>query len=261
MLSKQYALKKYASKITLQLLVLSSLFISLSGCMGESLCNEYSALSTQDQNNDEVIDYSVHVIGDSILAYHQISCKSVGHRLGLSINDKVLIKPVTGAKMREISQQYIPPKTNTDYELIIIDGGINDLIADENPGTPEETACNCNGLLNHNACLQEIDEITQQMDNIIDEVQATSSATVALLTYYPPEDDQSFIGACFPYVNQLNERYRQLANLDSRVEIIDTYGAGLPIIQKTSPLGADNYHPTYDGSEQLALLIQQQLGL
>jgi len=252
---------QYAPKITLQLLVLSSLLIGLSGCIGESLCNEYNALPTYDQNNDDSTDYNVQVIGDSILAYHKITCTSVGHRLGLDINEKVLIKPITGAKIREISQQYIPPKSNTDYALIIIDGGVNDLIADENPGAPEEVACNCNGLLNHNACLQEIDDITLQMGNIIDEVQTTSSATVALIAYYPPEDDQSFVGACFPYIDQLNERYRQLANLDVNVEFIETYGAGFPIIQKTSPLGKDNYHPTANGSEQLAFLIQQQLEL
>lgn len=252
---------QYAPKTTLQLLVISTLLINLSGCFGESLCNEYNALPTYDQNNDDTEDYSIQVIGDSILAYHEISCKSVGHRLGLSINEPVLINPTTGAKIREISDQYLPPILDTDYELIIIDGGVNDLIADENPGAPEEIACNCNGLLNHNACLQEVEDITQQMNNIIDEVQTTSSATVALIAYYPPEDDQSFVGACFPYIDELNERYRQLANLDSNVELIDTYGAGFPIIQKISPLGKDNYHPTPDGSEQLALLIQQQLEL
>ncbi|OUR90577.1 hypothetical protein A9Q81_19020 [Gammaproteobacteria bacterium 42_54_T18] len=251
----------HTPKITLQLIVASILLTCLSGCFGESLCIEYNALPTYDQNNDEAIDYNIQVIGDSILAYHEITCKSVGHHLGLNINEQVLIKPITGARLREINEQYVPPKPNTDYELIIIDGGVNDLIADENPGTPEDIACNCNGTLNHDACLQEVDDITQQMGNIIDEVQATSSATVALIAYYPPEDDQSFVGACFPYIDQLNERYRQLANLDSRVEIIETYGAGFPIIQKTSPLGKDNYHPTPDGSEQLAFLIQQQLEL
>ena len=252
---------QYAPKITLQLLILSTLLISLSGCIGESRCNEYSELPTYDQDNDGSGDYNVHVIGDSILAYYDLTCESVGHRLGFKINEKVLVRPITGARIREISEQYIPPKSNTDYELVIIDGGVNDLIADENPGAPEEIACNCNGLLNHNACLQEIDDITLQMGNIIDEVQTTSSATVALIAYYPPEDDQSFVGACFPYIDQLNERYRQLANLDSKVELVETYGAGFPIIQKVSPFGKDNYHPTANGSEQLALLIQQQLEL
>ena len=251
----------YALKKTLQLLIISILLTSLSGCFGESLCDEYNALPTYDQNNDDSTDYSIQVIGDSILAYHEITCKSVGHRLGLNINEQVLIKPITGAKLREIGKQYLPPKPNTDYELVIIDGGVNDLIADENPGTPDEIACNCNGDLNHNACLQEVDDITQQMGNIIDDIQTTSSATVALVAYYPPENDQSFVGACFPYIDQLNERYRQLANLDTKIELIETYGAGFPIIQKTSPLGKDNYHPTPNGSEQLAFLIQQQLEL
>lgn len=244
---------------TFPIILFSSLI--LSGCVGESLCNEYKALPTMDQNNDEIIDYNVQVIGDSILAYHGITCKSVGHRLGLNIEEQVLVHPVTGAKMSEIYQQYLSPAENTDYHTVIVNGGINDLIADKKPDNPEESACNCNGDANHDACLQEIDDITAKMSDIIDKVQSTSSATVALVGYYPPEDDESFIGACFPYADELNIHYQELADLDPNVQFVETYGVGFPVIQKTSPLGEDNYHPTPDGSSQLALLIKQQLEL
>ena len=109
--------------------------------------------------------------------------------------------------------------------------------------------------------LKEVEDVTYRMNALIDTVQSTSSATVALLAYYPPENEQSFIGACFPYVDQLNENFRDMADLDPGVQVLETYGAGIPIIQKASPLGRDNYHPTPNGSEQMSFLIQSQLNL
>ncbi len=132
---------------------------------------------------------------------------------------------------------------------------------EEIPGAPEDIPCNCNGDFNHDACMLEIEDITLQMNGIIDDVQATSSAMVALLAYYPPEDDESFVGACFHYIDQLNERYRQLASLNANVKFVETYGADFPVIQKISLLGKDNYHPTDDGSSQLTSILQPQLGL
>lgn len=237
--------------------------VSLSGCFGESLCDTYQTQPKLDRNDDGVTDYRVQVIGDSILAYHDILCKSVGHRLGMDIGEQVLTNPKTGALVNEIHSQYIPPpEDGPDYEYIIVDGGINDLIANEKPEASEEVACDCNSAqLNHEACLQEVEDVTYRMNALIDTVQSTSSATVALLAYYPPENEQSFIGACFPYVDQLNENFREMADLDPGVQVLETYGAGIPIIQKASPLGKDNYHPTPNGSEQMSFLIQTQLNL
>jgi len=244
-------------KIALVLLIV----FTLSGCIGEGLCEDYNVLPVYDMDGNGENNYRIQVIGDSILAYHKFSCKSVGHRLGLNINGRVLIRPVTGAKIREIRSQYRPSTQSTDYEIIIVNGGLNDLIADKNPGAPEDIACNCNGDFNHDACMLEIDDITLQMNGIIDDVQATSSAMVALLAYYPPEDEESFVGACFHYIDQLNERYRQLASLDANVKFVETYGVNFPVIQKISQFGKDNYHPTDDGSSQLTSILQPQLGL
>ncbi|OUS29777.1 hypothetical protein A9Q99_08080 [Gammaproteobacteria bacterium 45_16_T64] len=233
--------------------------IGLTGCVGESICDDYKAIPASEHDNT---DLNIQVIGDSILAYHGINCKSVGHRIGLEIQESVRINPATGAKIREIYEQYAPPPLEgPDYGYVVINGGLNDLIANSKPGAPEETACDCNGILNHDACLQEIVDINEEMLNIINRVQSSSNATIALMSYYPPLDDNSFIGACFPYVDQLNESYRTIANADESVEYVETYGIGVPLIQTISPFGGDNYHPDPDGSEQMSFFIRQQLDL
>ncbi len=65
---------------------------------------------------------------------------------------------------------------------------------EEIPGAPEDIPCNCNGDFNHDACMLEIEDITLQMNGIIDDVQATSSAMVALLAYYPVIQKISLLG-------------------------------------------------------------------
>lgn len=249
-------------KYQYQGLLLVAVTIGLTGCMGESLCEDYKAIPVRDVDGNGEEDYRVQVIGDSILAYHGINCKSVGHRLGFEINEPVLISPVTGAQIREIKTQYqAPPEHGPDYDYVVLDGGLNDLIANSNPGSPDATPCDCNGLLDHEACIEEVEDIRDNMEDIISTIQSTSSATIALLSYYPPSEENSFIGACFPYVDQLNERYRDIADQDDSVAFIETYGFGVPVIQTVSPLGEDNYHPDPEGSAQISFFIQQQLDL
>jgi len=246
-------------KAKMMLLITS---VSLTGCMGDSLCGEYNEIATLDRNENKIADYRFQVIGDSILNYHDITCKSVGHRLGLKVGEQILNKPITGAKVHEIHQQYIPPtEGEPDYDYIIANGGLNDLIADTKVGAPEETACDCNGTADHDACILEIEDISQRMSNVIDTIHSTSDATIALMAYYPAEATNSFIGECFPYIEELNNSYRKIADNDQKVQIIETYGSGHPTIQKVSPFGRDNYHPTPDGSEQMAAQIEFQLGL
>ncbi len=235
---------------------------SLTGCIADSLCDEYNTIPLPDRNENEIADYRFQVIGDSILNYHNITCKSVGHRLGLKLDDKVLNNPIIGAKVHEIHQQYIPPaEGEPDYEYIIANGGLNDLVANEKVGSPEEIPCDCNGTVDHEACLLEVEDITLRMNDVIGTIHSTSDATIALMAYYPAEVTNSFIGECFPYVEQLNDSYRQLADNNAKVTFIETYGAGHPIIQKVNQFGKDNYHPTTVGSEQMATQIKFQLDL
>ncbi|MDX1695464.1 MAG: SGNH/GDSL hydrolase family protein [Ketobacteraceae bacterium] len=244
-------------------LVTLPICLALSGCFwGSSLCEEYDQIPTLDRNLDGEADYRYQVIGDSILAYHNIACKSVGHHIGFDVNDRVLSKAATGAKLFEIRQQYIPPVDElTDYEYVIVNGGLNDIIANKPVEGSDLPACDCNGSVNHEACLAKIDELKQGMADVIDDIQATSDTNIALVTYYPAESNDSFIGACFPYVERLNNSYRDLADQDDRVFAIETYGAGQEVIQKVNVLGRDKYHPTPSGSQQIAWQLVEQLGL
>ena len=168
-------MKSVVSVINYALLIIA--VISLSGCGGESLCDTYRALPKLDQNDDGVTDYRIQVIGDSILAYHGILCRSVGHHIGLDIGEQVLTNPRTGALVSGIHAQYIPPPENgPDYEYVIVDGGINDLMANNKPEVTEEVGCDCDSENpNHEACLQEVDDVTDRMNAVIDTVQATST--------------------------------------------------------------------------------------
>ncbi|MCG8668246.1 MAG: GDSL-type esterase/lipase family protein [Pseudomonadales bacterium] len=241
-----------------------ALFISfgLAGCNGDSLCDSYELIPERDQNLDGEVDYEYQVIGDSILAYHNITCKSVGHQIGLATDERVLTRATTGAKVHEIEEQFQAAiDSESDYEYIFINGGLNDLIAREKVGAPEATPCDCNGDTNHDACVQEVADILSRMNGLIDNVREHSNAEIALVAYYPAETLDSFIGECFPYVEQLNGEYRALAEQHDDIHFVETYGAGLPVIQKVSPFGQDNYHPAPNGSAQIAQQVIEQLDL
>ena len=80
----------------------------LSGCIGEGLCESYREIPEPDRNEDGKADYRYQVIGDSILAYNQFSCMSVGHYLGFNVNDRVQTRAITGAmlQLREITKYF-----------------------------------------------------------------------------------------------------------------------------------------------------------
>ena len=243
--------------------VISFLFAAmLTGCIGEIKCEDYKALTALDRDHDGKTDYRFHFIGDSILAYNNLSCQSVGHGVGFEIDEQVLPKAVIGAKVHEIQEQFVEPKNSeTDYDYVIVNGGLNDLIASEKVGDPEAVPCDCNGMLNHDACLQEIEDVTQRMRSLIDSIQEKSDAHITLVGYYPAEKRKSFIGQCFPYVDLMNASYQEMADLDEYVSFIQTYGNDQPTVNKVSQYGYDNYHPTPKGSNIMAHLIIEHFEL
>ena len=247
---------------TLTKLVAFTLYLFLTGCWGASLCDDYDQVPALDRNLDGEEDFLYQVIGDSILAYHHIACSSVGHHFSFEMNHRMTSKALTGARLREIREQYEPPvDPQADYEYIIVNGGLNDIIADEVVEGSDIPPCDCNGVVNHDACVAKIDELQQDMAAMIEHIHQTSTANIALVTYYPAETDDSFIGACFPYVERLNNSYRWLAEQDDRVFAIETYGADQDVIQKVNVFGRDNYHPAPGGSQQIANQLVEQLGL
>ncbi len=243
-------------------LVAFTLYLFLTGCWGESLCDAYHQIPALDRNLDGEEDYLYQVIGDSILAYHQINCKSVGHHFGFEMNQRAQTYALTGAKLHEIAEQYQPPADpESDYDYVIINGGLNDILAGSPVAGSDTAPCDCNGAVNHDACVAKIAELQQDMAVLIENIHQTSTANVALVTYYPAETTDSFIGACFPYVERLNDAYRWLAQQDDRVSVIETYGADQDVIQKVNVFGRDNYHPAPGGSQQIAGQLVEQLGL
>lgn len=239
------------------------LLVSLAGCYANNRCPEYNEIPLGDINGNGVSDYRYQIIGDSILAYNEIICSSVGHHIGHDTNERVLTRATTGAKVHEIEDQFRPPEaTDADFDFVFVNGGLNDLIADTKVLAPDETPCDCNSdASNHEACLEEIDDVTGRMESVIETIQSQSQSDIALIAYYPAERLDSFIGECFPYVEQLHDQYRQIAAADPKIHFVETYGAGVPIIQKVQNLGLDNYHPDKFGSEQIAKQVVQQLDL
>lgn len=237
------------------------LLISLSGCYANNRCPEYNDIPPSDANGNGITDYRYQIIGDSILAYNEIVCSSVGHHIGLNTDERVLTRATTGAKVHEIEKQF-KAAIDADFDFVFVNGGLNDLLADSKVFAPDEIPCDCNSnTSNHEACLQEIEDVTDRMQSLIHSVQSKSDSDIALIAYYPAERLDSFIGECFPYVEALNNQYRQIADSDSKIHFVETFGAGVPIIQKVQNLGLDNYHPDKTGSEQIATQVIQQLGL
>ena len=243
---------------TLGMLLVS---FGLTAC-GGSLCGEYNQIPSLDRDLDGQEDYLYQVLGDSIMAYNTLNCSSVGHFVGFDTDQRVLSNAVTGAKLYEIAGQYQPPTSAAaDYDYVIINGGLNDIIADTPMEGAATAACDCNGLVNHDACVAKLTELEVEMAELIASIHQTSSANIALVTYYPAETSDSFIGACFPYVEELNARYRSLAQHDDRVFAVETYGTEQDVIRKVNVFGRDNYHPTVTGSRQIASQLVEQLGL
>jgi len=224
--------------------------LSLTGCNLEDDCDRYQSNVALDRNQDGQTDYRLQFIGDSIVAYHDIACSSMGQQVGSDLGEKILTRAIIGARLDEIRQQYLPPPdSQADYDWVIINGGINDLTADEAGRTD---LCDCNGNVNHQACLGMIADLGQSMAQLVEHIEAGSNTNVAIMTYYPPADNSSFIGACFPYVEALNDQYRFLAYADPRLSIIETYGTDIPLVQKVDNMGLDGYHPTVPGAGVLA---------
>lgn len=239
-----------------------STVMALSGCYGDSLCDSYDTLPALDRNADGITDYRFQFIGDSILGYHEITCKSVSHYLAFELNEQIETHAWTGAVLSEIAEQYVAPvDEQADYEYVILNGGLNDLLANVNLTDRELTPCDCNGEVNHDACMDEVDQITARMTSLINNIQDTSSAQVGLVMYYPADSSDTFIGSCTPYVEALNNNYRSLANVDPTLQVIETYGAGQQVIPKLNVLGNDKYHPSPEGSQQMAYQVKEQLGL
>lgn len=236
-------------------------YLLLAGC-GGSLCGEYNQIPALDRDMDGEEDYLYQVIGDSIMAYNNVNCRSVGHYVGLEVEGRVRSHAVTGAMLYEIAGQYQTPSSpQADYEYVIINGGLNDIIADRPTEGSDMPACDCNGAVNHEACIAKIYALESEMAELITSIHQTSAANVGLVTYYPAETDDSFIGACFPYVEALNASYRWLAEQDDRVFAVETYGGEQELIRKVNVFGRDNYHPTATGSWQIATQVVEQLGM
>lgn len=231
----------------------------LTGCMADSDCENYQALKAPDRNNDGKLDARYLFLGDSIVAYHDVACRSMGQQMGKALGEQVETRAVIGARLNEIAQQYAPaPNRRSDYKWVILNGGINDLIRDEEGRTD---LCDCNGEVNHQACLSQVNQLGGRMSRLVNTVQKSSRANVAIMGYYPPDNEHSFIGACFPYAAELNDRYRQLSYGNARLFYFESYGRGVPEIEKISSFGTDGYHPTTAGSEVLAQQALKQLKL
>lgn len=243
-------------------LVLVSTLTLLTGCISDSNCPTYREFTALDRNGDGKTDYRLQFIGDSIIAYHDIACKGVGHSIGFALQEKIISKALIGAKVHEIEEQFVPAEdAASDYELVVVNGGLNDLIAGTKVGDAEAVPCNCNTDLNHEACLQEVEDITTRMSQVLSTIKSQSSTDIAIMSYYPAETNISFIGQCFPYVELMHQRYRELAENDDRVSFVQTYGEDYPSVEKISNYNTDNYHPTPVGSHQLAQFIIQQTKL
>ena len=236
--------------------VVTAISSLLSGCFVANDCATYEEGVVLDRNQDGLPDFRYLFMGDSIVEFNSQACRSMGHQVGKALGEQVQLEAVTGQRLEEIIQQYTPPvDTQSDYHWVVVNGGVNNLTQDE---LWRDDLCDCNGYVNHGACMQMIDDLSNQMSGFVQNIQSSSNAKVALMTYYPTDDDTSFIGACFPYVEQLNDRYRQLSYDNSRLYVLETYGDDVPYIEKLNQFGYDKYHPTSAGSEVLA---QQALDL
>jgi hypothetical protein len=75
---------------------------------------------------------------------------------------------------------------------------------------------------------------------------------VAIIAYYPPDNDDSFLGTCFPYVEELNDQFRQMSYDNPRLWVVESFGDDIPWVEKIENFGFDGYHPTVAGAGVVA---------
>jgi lysophospholipase L1-like esterase len=192
------------------------------------------------------------VVGDSILAWNANNCASAPDVLGTELDRPVQNASVSGATMsvdgrtlfRVVPEQY----TDGGWDWVVAEGGINDL----------------NGQCSCADCADELDRIVSadgsvgEMPELVD-LALADGARVALVAYYDMSETAKWdFGLCRDWADQLEQRYRLVAESRMDVIFVDPAQVINPVDNPTA-YDSDEVHPSEEGSELLGVLLAQAI--
>lgn len=191
------------------------------------------------------LDADVIVVGDSILAWHRSTGRSipsvVAQQTGLSVTNH----SINGARF--LGSNGIPTQyTESDWDWVIVDGGGNDLLMW--CGTPHAQVVLDN--------LISADGTAGAMPNFISRV-AEQGAQVILLGYYPISDQGGPFVLCQSVLDELAVRQERFAATNPAVSFVDS-GQVIGASDSTA-YGVDLVHLTPRGSVLVGQLISSNM--
>lgn len=191
-------------------------------------------------------DADVIVVGDSILAWHRGSGRSipsvVGQSTGLTVSN-VSVSGATFLGARGIPTQFVPG----DWGWVIIDGGGNDLLpvcqtANEQPVL--------DAIISSDARQGAFPAFVNQV--------ASQGAQVIVLGYYPISDRGGPFVACRSVLDELAARQSRMAALNPSVFFVDS-GQVIGASDATA-YAPDLVHPSPRGAALVGQLIASIIG-
>jgi lysophospholipase L1-like esterase len=189
------------------------------------------------------------VLGDSILAWHDLSKGSAADALAQATGRSVESRARSGARMTassarvvakggDIRKQY----RNGGFDWVVLNGGANDLLSE----------CGCRRCAATFADLIDLNGQVGAIPMLVSRIR-NDGARVVLLGYYKGPDRRTPFTGCRDEIDVLNDR---LARLAARTEGV-TYVSSRDVIDPENPkhFYIDQIHPSRLG----ARLIGQQL--
>lgn len=186
-------------------------------------------------------DADIIVVGDSILAWHRGSGRSIPSIVEQSTNLEVSNVAISGATF--LGAQGIPTQfVSDDWDWVIVDGGANDLL----------TLCQTPDVQRVLNTIISEDGTSGAFPVFVNQV-ADQGAQVIVLGYYPISDQGGPFIQCRSEFNELAARQSRMAALNPSVIFVDSgqvIGSG-----DAAAYASDIVHPSPRGAALVGQLI------
>lgn len=193
----------------------------------------------------------VLAIGDSILAWHKWTGRDIPSEMGDLLGAEVENGAVAGARFSNDSA--LGRATGFDvraqfrrgtWDLVLVNGGANDLLADCNCGA-------CDAVLDGLIAPNLTGEVPKLMAEIL-----SSGTHVVWMGYYLSARSGQFAG-CRPYLVEYDARIARLAARTDGLQFIDSEDA---VSAKDRSLFAfDGIHPSAKGARRIGTYLAQSI--
>lgn len=201
------------------------------------------ACGTCPEEGDDVL-----FLGDSLLAWNEKSCRSLGSKIAVEAGLAYTNAAVNGASMIGGGDSIPEQHPLADFEHVVISGGANDL----------------NGRCDCGACDSVLDRLVTEdgteglMPDLVD-AWAGQGSHVLVLGYYPVKDGAWYgFDSCFDTISELDRRHLEMASLRPDVDFYDL-GDVLDPERASGGYAFDGVHPSPKGAARLAIPVADLL--